>query len=507
MKKKTAVVLVDYQSGTHGPYGRTNLLLSLNNRPWAVRLVMCLHENGFERIIFKSKRHQYELQALFEQCYGNGDLKLEFSIGSQPSMLNDVLSDIVPSSSGLMIVGNQLTTIPFEAACDTGWYLYSGGGHDRVDETILAVYFHNAEDAQGRDNSISLKLDNDVGMLQSFVDTCKDKVSMHGIAVSFPVVVQTIDEYHRYNKTMICSREFNEFTLTSNNTLIKKSQHDISCEYEYYREMQEKNIEFLFPQMISKSCVDKKYEINYLDYQTLSYLFVYGGIQPGVLTHVIQEIVDMLKKNLWSRKGYVDKSMLLKIYVDKTLNRLNEWSGNEILKQKSLVINRNQYPNFDSIWDQMLTRISKLIDTSEPYHSIIHGDPVFTNILVSNRVGIVKFLDPRGNFGEDTIYGDLRYDIAKIRQCYHGKYDYIINGLFRLEHLEENRFNYHFFPVSYRYDLDVDRIFEGMGMDIDTIRVIEALLFFSMIPLHVNKDRQIMFFLRGCETIAGDLEN
>ena len=42
---------------------------------------------------------------------------------------------------------------------------------------------------------------------------------------------------------------------------------------------------------------------------------------------------------------------------------------------------------------------------------------------------IFKLIDPRGNFCIDTNYGDYRYDIAKLRHCYHGRYDEIKNNL------------------------------------------------------------------------------
>ena len=57
---------------------------------------------------------------------------------------------------------------------------------------------------------------------------------------------------------------------------------------------------------------------------------------------------------------------------------------------------------------------------------IIHGDPVFTNIIIDNKNNI-KFIDMRGKQGElITIYGDIYYDYAKIYQSLIG-YDEILN--------------------------------------------------------------------------------
>lgn len=46
---------------------------------------------------------------------------------------------------------------------------------------------------------------------------------------------------------------------------------------------------------------------------------------------------------------------------------------------------------------------------------------------------IFKLIDPRGRLdSEATIYGDPRYDIAKLRHSVVGLYDFIVQGLFKL---------------------------------------------------------------------------
>ena len=56
---------------------------------------------------------------------------------------------------------------------------------------------------------------------------------------------------------------------------------------------------------------------------------------------------------------------------------------------------------------------------------VIHGDTVFTNIIINNH-GKIKFIDMRGKVGDKlTIYGDWLYDWAKIYQSIIG-YDEIL---------------------------------------------------------------------------------
>ena len=59
--------------------------------------------------------------------------------------------------------------------------------------------------------------------------------------------------------------------------------------------------------------------------------------------------------------------------------------------------------------------------------SIIHGDPVFTNLILNSNSKIV-FIDPRRHIDHKyTIFGDKFYDYAKIFQSLN-VYDFILHG-------------------------------------------------------------------------------
>ena len=59
------------------------------------------------------------------------------------------------------------------------------------------------------------------------------------------------------------------------------------------------------------------------------------------------------------------------------------------------------------------------------YSHVIHGDPVFSNVLL-NDDGHVFLLDMRGELGSTlTLQGDALYDLSKVYQSLLG-YDYIL---------------------------------------------------------------------------------
>lgn len=108
----------------------------------------------------------------------------------------------------------------------------------------------------------------------------------------------------------------------------------------------------------------------------------------------------------------------------------------------------------------------------------IHGDPVFTNILLDKRDNL-KFLDMRGKLGTNfTIYGDIFYDYAKIYQSILG-YDYILNDV----QLNQKYVN------DMRNKMD-DLIRDRWGEKrVSVVKNLSASLLLSLIPLHEDEKK------------------
>ena len=77
-------------------------------------------------------------------------------------------------------------------------------------------------------------------------------------------------------------------------------------------------------------------------------------------------------------------------------------------------------------WKKVIPKMLYEVDT----FNIIHGDLCFANIMVDTNLSFIKVIDPRGKFGTYDIYGDFRYELAKLFHSVDGKYDFIIKDLF-----------------------------------------------------------------------------
>ena len=111
-------------------------------------------------------------------------------------------------------------------------------------------------------------------------------------------------------------------------------------------------------------------------------------------------------------------------------------------------------------------------------------------------------IDPRGNFCDNIIYGDTRYDIAKLAQCIIGDYDYIVNDLFTLT------------KSGYTMYMSKDNEFKNLlfsyitkEYDRKDILFLTAIQFMTMIPLHKeNKKHQIMMKYKAIEILDSLME-
>mmetsp|Transcript_22652 Transcript_22652/g.67035 ORF Transcript_22652/g.67035 Transcript_22652/m.67035 type:complete len:663 (-) Transcript_22652:528-2516(-) len=113
--------------------------------------------------------------------------------------------------------------------------------------------------------------------------------------------------------------------------------------------------------------------------------------------------------------------------------------------------------------------------------SYIHGDPVFSNVLLT-REGGVKLLDMRGALGNKlTTAGDVAYDLAKVLQSLCG-YDFFVVDRevspAAMENLASLRGHF--------WDFVGERYPEISQSD---VRVIAASHFFGIVPLHERRSR------------------
>jgi thiamine kinase-like enzyme len=119
-------------------------------------------------------------------------------------------------------------------------------------------------------------------------------------------------------------------------------------------------------------------------------------------------------------KKYVTKEIYiyhLKIEIEtKIMDRIR--IINPIIQKYNYIktINNKQIIPFEILMEKLKSSIYNIIDSKNEYYFVpIHGDCQFNNILYNNELDECIFIDPRGYFGELSIFGISEYDDAKVK--------------------------------------------------------------------------------------------
>ena len=124
---------------------------------------------------------------------------------------------------------------------------------------------------------------------------------------------------------------------------------------------------------------------------------------------------------------------------------------------------------------------------------LLHGDLCASNIIFDFGRKRLRLIDPRGG----NVYGDLRYDLAKLHHSLFGGYDHILGGMYSYEGTGIKIHNEGLLRVLTCHQWFAEGFF---GRDFSAIEKLSATLFISMIPLHQDdENRQIALLSRGLQ--------
>lgn len=138
-----------------------------------------------------------------------------------------------------------------------------------------------------------------------------------------------------------------------------------------------------------------------------------------------------------------------------------------------------------------------------------HGDPCFSNILFDSRIGLIRLIDPRGATTRDDALMHPLYDVAKFSHSVCGGYDFVNNMLCDVEVDAELRLELRLHrggPPDWAKAAFKDAL-AASGWDITAVRAVEASLFLSMLPLHIDHPRKLLCFALIAENVIAELED
>ena len=269
---------------------------------------------------------------------------------------------------------------------------------------------------------------------------------------SFDDLEKELGFYSSYIKP----RSFNSVQNTTINIYRKKS-NDLSGEIYYYNNISN-NVKDLFPIMFQYDDNNKWYDMEKINGIPISKLFLSQELTIELFEIVISSI-ERLHQNIPSTPINIYLN-----YSQKLTHRYNNFDY-------------SSFPNNSNIYQSLLLFFNKYQEDNLGKIAMIHGDPVFTNILI-NQFGKIKLIDMRGKVGDTlSIYGDIYYDYAKIYQSIIGYEEVLDNKTI---------------DINYKNNI-INYFHNRMKNHIHIIKMITKLLIFTLIPLH-DKDKQHSFY-------------
>lgn len=249
------------------------------------------------------------------------------------------------------------------------------------------------------------------------------------------------------------------------------------------------------------------YETEYAFLPVVSELFVHGQLGRQPWMRVLAACEALLQACAADRgEGSADEALRV-LCVDKTLSRLERYAAESRFPvDKPLRYAGKPMPSLVGIAERTAAALDLASGRRE---SVMHGDLCFSNLLYDSRLQRVRALDPRGLVGERPgIYGDLRYDLAKLAHSIVGRYDQIVAGRYDVTEADGD-FELTFEEIAAQPWLEAalgDMTVDGVGALSQTVRAAMTGLFLSMLPLHADRPDRQKAFVANALRLYADLE-
>ena len=145
---------------------------------------------------------------------------------------------------------------------------------------------------------------------------------------------------------------------------------------------------------------------------------------------ILESLISTLTELHSSSSIPSDAFSLKEAYFNKTMQRLSKIEYLiPFAREKYIVVNGRKCRNVYFYRNELEKALDQL--KTERF-SFIHGDCTFSNLMIRDN-GSPVLIDPRGYFGFTELYGDERYDWAKLYYSIVGNYDHFNLKKFSLD--------------------------------------------------------------------------
>ncbi len=298
----------------------------------------------------------------------------------------------------------------------------------------------------------------------------------------------------------------NEYTLVKSSSNKKK----IRAEYDFYHLLpDDMKYWFVMPFDYREDDDSASYTMERLHMTDLAIKWVHGSMDRAEFEVLMDKYFYFFKSRhsrSCSEEEYRENADAL--YIGKVNSRIADLKELPAFRNIETLLSATPDTDLDSLVDKYF-KLKDRIESRVRYESrlvIGHGDPCFANALYNKSTRTLKFIDPKGASREEDLWVNPYYDVAKLSHSVCGKYDFFNNGLFDIRIAED---------FSYDLEIPFDNseyigIFrekaEENGFDYLSVRLYEASLFLSMLPLHIDNPHKVFGFILNAKKILEEIE-
>ena len=317
-----------------------------------------------------------------------------------------------------------------------------------------------------------------------------------------------VNNFLQYITSGFDARFFNaldgdDFTVTKSSTNKKK----IKSEYEYYYLLPEPmKMWFVMPFDYKESKDAASYTMERVHTTDIAIRFVHGAVGLEEFRDILERLfyfVNLRKTKEVTKEQY--EEVAKRLYIGKVRERMNMLKENKYYQVfDNNIKSGTEYDNIEQIveeYEKLYEKVT-LRDQSKSYLAVGHGDLCFSNILYHKETALMKLIDPKGAVNEEELYAHPYYDLAKLSHSICGKYDFFNNGLYEIKIVKDMKLSLELDFDNTEYVEIFKEYLEKNGYDYVTVRLYEASLFLSMLPLHMdNVQKTFGFLLNGIKIL------
>ncbi len=327
------------------------------------------------------------------------------------------------------------------------------------------------------------------------IDRYKKEIGLSQINVSDWYDFGHVNTYYHSKAAFTTQRSFNELTI--NPSFIEKSSiknHKIKAEANWF-DCLPAMLKCYIPQYLghTESAEGKfSYRLEYLHNTALNELYVFSempnSIWDNILTHCLNFIQDC---NLEVAPPGAICQNLHQLFETKTSERLDEFKTTKNFDLTDTWLFNNE---LSVTIEQMLIESEAYLPSESELPTLMHGDFCFSNILYDFRANRIKTIDPRGMTASNdiTIYGDTRYDLAKLSHSILGMYDWIVAGYHKTNvDWLKRKVNIIISGQVKHKDTQctfIEMVSRRYGIAAVSLYAMQLQLFLSMLPLHSDDE-------------------